>query len=323
LSTVLVTGGLGFIGRSLAHELRMRGKTVRILDNQLRGNAKYLEAAEENYELVLGDIREREVVKKAVEGCSEIYHLAAINGTKNFYNIPRQVLEVGVIGTHLLLDESISQGIKKFLFMSSSEVYQTPKVVPTDESVGLYLPDAVNPRYSYGGSKIAGELMTMNYCRDAMEKAIVVRPHNVYGPNMGFDHVVPELAMKILKARKANPQAKTVDVPLEGNGAASRSFVFIDDFVTGTLLAMDKGEHLHTYHVGTDQEISILDLAKRIARALEIDTNFVPSGLPSGGTMRRCPDISRLRSLGYEPQVELDRGLEMALKTVRDHFDQM
>ncbi|MEL6977875.1 MAG: NAD-dependent epimerase/dehydratase family protein [Pseudomonadota bacterium] len=320
MTKVLVTGGLGFIGRGISEELRARGFDVRILDNQLRGAQEHLRGAASDFDIILGDIRDPDLVRRAVEGCEEVYHLAAINGTKNFYEIPRQVLEVGIIGTHVLLDAAIRSNVPRFLFMSSSEVYQTPASVPTDESASLLLPDSLNARYSYGGSKIAGELMTINYGRDAFERAVIVRPHNVYGPNMGFDHVIPELAMKIMRARRAQTSG-IVEAPLQGDGSATRAFVYIDDFVDGALRAMTAGDHLSIYHVGAEEEIAIIRLAELIAETLGVEARFTPSAAPSGQTQRRCPDISRIRALGYAPQTSLRDGLRLALGSVRAHFE--
>jgi dTDP-glucose 4,6-dehydratase/UDP-glucose 4-epimerase len=92
--------------------------------------------------------------------------------------------------------------IKELVLISSSEVYQTPIIVPTPENVPLIIPDITNPRFSYGGGKIASELMLMNYCKKNFDKAIIVRPHNVYGVDMGFEHVIPQLIKKILFIKK-------------------------------------------------------------------------------------------------------------------------
>lgn len=117
MEKVLVTGGLGFIGRALSEKLRDQGYDVRILDNRLRGDEKYLDGGTDAFDIHIGDIRDPSVVESAVKGCDKVFHLAAINGTKNFYNIPRQVFEVGVVGTHLLLDAAIKEEIGEFLFM--------------------------------------------------------------------------------------------------------------------------------------------------------------------------------------------------------------
>ncbi len=323
MTRVLVTGGFGFIGRGLVERLREQGRTVRVLDNLRRGDETKLRGGAEGVEVMIGDVRDPAVAERAVEGCEEIYHLAAINGTRNFYERPREVLEVGVLGTHNILDAAIRAGARRFLFMSSSEVYQTPSRIPTDETEGLRLPDPLNPRYSYGGSKIAGEIMAFNYGRDAFERLVVVRPHNVYGPDMGFDHVVPEIALKILRARAAAPEAETVEVALQGDGLSTRAFVYIDDFVEGSTLAMDRGAHLGLYHVGTDEEITIRHLAERIAAALGVPTRFTAEAAPAGQTQRRCPDIARVSALGYAPRIGLDEGLARAVASVRAHFETM
>lgn len=322
MADALITGGLGFIGRGLAEGLLARGARVRVLDNLRRGDESKLRRGAADVDVIIGDIRDPDVAERAVAGCDTVYHLAAINGTRNFYERPREVLEVGILGTHNVLDAAIRNGVTRFLFMSSSEVYQTPSRLPTDETEPLRLPDPLNPRYSYGGSKIAGEIMAINYGREAFERLVVVRPHNVYGPNMGFDHVVPELALKILRARAAAPGGEPVAVELQGDGRATRAFVYIDDFVDGAVLAMEAGEHLGLYHVGSEEELSILALAERIAAALGVSARFTTGDAPAGQTQRRCPETARIRALGFAPRVGLSEGLPRALESVRAHFRQ-
>lgn len=312
----LVTGGLGFIGRALTAALIARGHRVRVLDNGVRGIRTLLP---EGAELMMGDVRDPSGVERAMAGVEAVFHLAAINGTANFYERPREVFEVGVLGTHAVLDAALRHRVGRFLFMSTSEVYQAPPVLPTPETVPLVVPDPRNPRYSYGGGKIAGELMTCIYGRDGFDKAVIVRPHNVYGPNMGYGHVIPELAWRILEARCDQPEGP-LDVPLQGNGDCTRAFVYVDDFVEGCLLAFERGEHLGTYHVGAEDEIAIRELAGRIAETLGEKARFWASSAPAGQTLRRCPDISRLRALGYAPRVGLKEGLDRALESVRRDF---
>lgn len=317
---VLVTGGLGFIGRNLSEALLQRGDEVRILDDLSRGSQRLLREAANRFEILHGDVRDEAAVRNAVRGCDRVYHLAAINGTKNFYTRPKDVLEVGILGTLRVIQAIIEAGVEEFLFMSSSETYQTPPTLPTDESVPLCIPDVTNPRYSYGGAKIAGELMAINFGRADITKAIIVRPHNVYGPNMGYDHVIPELAKSILVARRVQ-QTSSPTVPLLGGGSATRAFVYIDDFIAGTLLAMDKGTHLGIYHVGTDTEISIMSLARRIALHLACSVTFESRPVPAGEAARRCPDITKLQMLGYRPKVNLDEGLQRMLPSVIQNIE--
>src|SRR5437667_216869 len=116
---------------------------------------------------------------------------------------------------------------------SSSEVYQSPPRVPTDETAPLSVPDPHNPRYSYGGGKIISELMALNYGRRHIPRVLLFRPHNVYGPDMGWEHVVPQLALRVRKLARAS--AGPVDLPIQGTGKETRAFVHIDDLVKGVL----------------------------------------------------------------------------------------
>jgi nucleoside-diphosphate-sugar epimerase len=96
-----------------------------------------------------------------------------------------------------VLDACIYNNVKNFFLASSSEVYQTPPIVPTDERVPLSVPDVLNPRYSYGGGKIACELLAVNYGRKFFDQMVIFRPHNIYGPAMGWEHVIPQLCMRM------------------------------------------------------------------------------------------------------------------------------
>ncbi len=127
----------------------------------------------------------------------EVHHLAFVNGTEFFYSAPELVLDVGVKGMINVIDACRAEGVGKLILASSSEVYQTPPHVPTDETAPLVVPDPTNPRYSYGGGKIISELMAINYGRKFFERVLIFRPHNVYGPDMGWEHVVPQFAMRL------------------------------------------------------------------------------------------------------------------------------
>jgi len=138
---------------------------------------------------------------------------------------------------------------------------------------------------------------------------LIFRPHNVYGPDMGFEHVVPQFALRLQKLAAAQPQGP-LRFEIQGSGVETRSFCFIDDLVAGVMVMREKGEHLGIYHVGTTEEVAIADLARRIAAQAGRDIELVPGTLAAGGTPRRCPDISKLGKLGYKPRVPLDAGLK-------------
>ena len=187
----LVTGGTGFLGSGLVRGLLAAGATVRSLDNDSRGAKVRLADVADKVELVTGDVREPADVARAVRGVDCVCHLAYLNGTEFFYTKPDLVLEIGVKGMMNVLDACIAENVKDLVLASSSEVYQTPPRVPTDENVPLSVPDVLNPRYSYGGGKIISELLALNYGRKHFERVAIFRPHNAYGPDMGREHVIP------------------------------------------------------------------------------------------------------------------------------------
>jgi nucleoside-diphosphate-sugar epimerase len=224
------------------------------------------------------------------------------------------VLEVGVKGIVNVLDACLAENIGELHLVSSSEVYQTPPRIPTDEAVPLSIPDPLNPRYSYAGGKIISELMALNYGREAIARVIVCRPHNVYGPDMGQEHVIPQLVARMHSLCATSP-AQQIDFPIQGSGKETRAFVFVDDFIDGFLLAMEKGEHRSIYHVGSTEEVTIEALARLVGDRFGRRINIVPGALLEGGTLRRCPDIGRLSRLGYAPKVPLAEGLTRVVKS--------
>jgi nucleoside-diphosphate-sugar epimerase len=308
VSSILVTGGSGFIGSALVKALVRDGHSVRVLDDNSRGAPRRLKDVEGDIKFIGGDIRDPAVVTSAVKGVDEVHHLAFVNGTEYFYSAPELVLDVGVKGMINVIDACRSEGVGKLILASSSEVYQTPLRVPTDESAPLLVPDPTNPRYSYGGGKIISELMALNYGRKFFERVLIFRPHNVYGPDMGWEHVVPQFAKRVKDVAAKTPEGK-LPFEMQGNGQQTRSFCHVDDLVSGVLVMRDHGEHLGIYHVGTLEEITIADLAGRVAAHGGREIELIEKPAPAGGTERRCPDIAKLAKLGYTPKVLLAKGL--------------
>lgn len=309
---VLVTGGSGFIGSALVKALVKSGAKVRVLDDNSRGRPRRLSDVEKDIEFIGGDVRNADAVERAAQGMDEVHHLAFVNGTEFFYSQPDLVLDVGVRGMLNVIDACRKHNIGNLILASSSEVYQTPPQVPTAEDAPLSIPDPLNPRYSYGGGKLISELMAINYGRKYFERVLIFRPHNVYGPDMGFEHVVPQFAMRMKTLGDAQPSGK-LRFDIQGTGAETRSFCHVDDLVAGVMVMREHGEHLGIYHVGTTEEVSIADLARRVASIAGREIDLVPGKLQAGGTPRRCPDISKLAKLGYTPRVSLGDGLKPTL----------
>ena len=165
MSRILVTGGSGFVGSGLVKALVKAGHSVRVLDDNSRGSPRRLAEVAKDIEFVAGDIRDAAQVEKATQDMDEVHHLAFVNGTEFFYSQPDLVLDVGVRGMVNVIDSCRKHNIGTLMLASSSEVYQTPPKVPTDETAPLAIPDPLNPRYSYGGGKLISELMAINYGR--------------------------------------------------------------------------------------------------------------------------------------------------------------
>lgn len=295
----LVTGGDGFIGKSVVKSLIGMGHFVRILDNHFRSTSKF--GDEKLIESMTGDIRDSTTVDSACHGIDAIVHLASINGTKYFYENPSLVAEVGILGMINLTQAAKKFGVKDFTLFSSSEVYQTPRTIPTPENVPLVIPDIRNPRYSYGGAKIASELILTHMSEGVFDFRRIIRPHNVYGPGMNPDHVIPAL---IAKLKVENPELE-----IQGDGKQTRAFCYIEDFASAFNLVISEKSEYQIYNIGVDQETSILNLAKRLLEISGIKKIITISASNEGETLRRCPDIALITSLGFKQQWTLEDGL--------------
>ena len=315
----LVTGGTGFIGAALVRRLLAAGHAVRVLDDQSRGHPRRLNGVLDDIDLVSADVRDRDAVTNAARGMDTIVHLAAVNGTEFFYTKPELVLDVAVRGILAVVDACRANGIGSLVVASSSEVYQTPPMVPTPETVPISIPDITNPRYSYGGGKIATELVALNYGRTAFERVVVFRPHNVYGPDMGWEHVLPQLTIRVADLDRATPQG-VLELPMQGDGSQTRAFVHIDDFIDGLMTVIDAGRHLEIYHIGNPEERTIGEVALAVAACFGRQVRLVHLSLPAGGTPRRSPDITKLAALGFRPKIALSAGLPSLVSWYRDNL---
>jgi len=314
--TYLVTGGAGFLGSALVRRLLREGHRVRVLDNHSRGHVERLADVMASIEYVPGDVRIAGEVERAVEGVDSVCHLAFVNGTEFFYSKPELVLEVGVKGIVNVLDACIRHKVPELVLTSSSEVYQDPPEVPTSEDVPLCILNPLNPRWSYSAGKIISEIMAINYGRNRLSRVLIVRPHNVYGPDMGWEHVIPQFIMRM---EELSGNSDPIRFPIQGTGKQTRSFVFIDDFIDGLMDVIRQGTHLGTYNVGRPDEIAIEELARMVAEIFGRRIEIVPGPEADGGAARRCPNIAKIAALGYRPKVSLREGLAITTKWYREN----
>lgn len=309
--SVLVTGGGGFIGLHLARALAAQGRTVVVAENWSRTggpdeDVKQLRA-QPGVTFVDADLSEAGGWRRLPEGIDQVCHLAAINGTRFFYEKPYEVLRVNLLATVHLVDWLAATGFQgKAVFASSSEVYSGLHAMgalplPTPETVGSAFADLANPRISYGVSKLAGELCVRHGARGW--RWSIVRYHNVYGPRMGREHVIPELCERLNRRED----------PLKLFGATPRrAFCYVDDAVQATQRVLETpSTNGEVINIGNDtEEVTIRDLAERLIRLSGYRPSLEEAPAPEGSTMRRCPDLAKLRRLtGFTPAVALDEGL--------------
>ena len=301
---IVVTGGLGFLGRRVTETLIDAHHSVVVVDNAFRSSQDGVPGAE----LLLGDIRDADLVDDAIKGADLIYHLAAVQGTGNFYSIPDQVLEVNLLGVLNVSRAAARHEVARVFFASSSEVYGEPTIFPTPETEPLVVPTSLNPRWSYGGSKLAGELVVVSFARRHGFDFTIARYHNVFGPKMGWDHVIPQFIRR-LELGEA--------FVVQGDGEQTRSFCWVGDAVEATVAAgLEPRAANEIMNIGNpDEEHSINDLISLLARisGKQIAPRYEP--FEGEGTKRRRPDIARARELlGWAPTTTFEDGLEQTYR---------
>lgn len=314
-SKVLITGGAGSVGLSLSRRLAAQGHEVVIADNFFRGkrDQMFLDTiALPNVTLIEGDLTTREGWNALGGGYDYIYQLVSINGTELFYTIPGEVLRIGVSSImHSLEWMKDVNPEAKIQYTSSNEAYagaldafnQLP--IPTPEDVPLVISDTYNPRWTYAGTKLIGELFFIHYAKEQNLRSVIVRPHNFYGPRNGYGHVIPQFIARI---------TKRVD-PFSIFGADNtRTFCYMDDAVEAMQLVMESEKtDGGTYHIGrpASDEISMEALAHRLFDiAGWHPENIDIEKAPEGSVLRRAPDVTKIeRDTGWKAKTTLDEGL--------------
>lgn len=306
---VLLLGGAGFIGLHLARRLIAEGSSVTIVDDFSRGCDDPDVAALREHpsvQVVSGDLTSPQTWAQLPHGWDQIYLLAAVVGVRNVEQDPSRVVRVNALSALHLLDWVRPD--EPVFFASTSEVYAGAvdagvAWVPSAEDVPVMISDITAPRFSYAISKLLGEAGFIHGSRAGRVRAVVGRFHNVYGPRMGADHVIPEMALRAIRGED----------PFLVRGADQyRAFCHVDDAVEAMLRLMATPRAFgEIVHIGDDTaETNILDLAKLVLRMAQVSPEIQPAPAPPGSVDRRCPDLTWLRNLtGYEPAVGLEDGV--------------
>lgn len=320
---IAITGGAGFIGAYLVKRFVAMGYEVVAIDNFMRGVPDRLHEIDGKFEMKNVDILDLAQLIEATKDCRSIFHLAAINGTENFYKIPDKILEVGVKGMFNIIEACNKNNIKELVIASSAEAYQDPEEVPTKENVILKVPDPTNPRYSYGASKLISEVIAFNYYREHFTKLQIFRPHNIYGPDMGTKHVIPQFVLRLLDLLKeSTSQEDTIGFEIQGDGLETRAFCYIDDLVDALVTMYLHGGHREIYHLGNPEEVNIRQVVDAVFANVEQDYHIIEKPLTAGSVKRRCPDINKVKKLGYAPKVSLKEGVKKTFDWYKQYHSQ-
>jgi UDP-glucose 4-epimerase len=314
-STVVVTGGAGFIGSELVRQLAARGERVVIIDNLVNGKRENVaDVLSRQVMLQVTDVRDIDAVIPHLREARAVYHLACL-GVRHSVHSPHENHDVNATATLKLLAAARHADVPRFVYVSSSEVYGGVQSTPI-------LGDAISedhpafPCTVYGGSKLAGESYTRAYFRTYGYPTVVVRPFNTYGPRSHHEgdsgEVIPKFLLRCLAGRP---------MIVFGDGSQSRDFTFVSDTAAGILLA---GEHPkavgETINIGSGTDVTVASLAKTVAAVTgRPDAEVVHDEPRPGDVYRLIADVSRARALlGFEPRVSMADGLQRLLQWYRD-----
>ena len=315
-SAVLVTGAGGFIGSHLTEQLVRRGARVRCFVRYNSRNDPGLlrmlpYEIQESVEIVMGDLRDPDGVRQAVDDMEIVFHLGAIIPIPYSYVHPREVMATNIGGTLNVLLAAREVGVRRVIHTSTSEVYGTAEYVPIDEKHPL------NAQSPYSASKIAADKLAESFHLSYDLPVVTIRPFNTYGPRQSDRAVIPTIIT----------QALTQDQVLLGAMHPRRDLTYVADTVSGFIAAttVENNVEGQTINLGYGEDISISDLAQRIVQltARDIEIVFDASRIrpPRSEVQQLLADNSQASQLlGWQPQVNLDQGLQTTIEWISNRL---
>ncbi|HVS83814.1 MAG TPA: GDP-mannose 4,6-dehydratase [Pyrinomonadaceae bacterium] len=319
---VLITGGAGFIGSHLSDAYLGRGDEVFIVDDLSTGSFGNIQHLKDHprFHYRIDSVHNRPVTAELVDQCDVIFHLAAAVGVKLIVESPVRTIETNVHGTEVVLSLA-SKKKKKVLVASTSEVYGLSTEVPFREDGNLVMGATTKGRWSYACSKAIDEFLALAYWREKKLPTVIVRLFNTVGPRQTgqYGMVIPTFVKQALSGRP---------ITVYGSGEQSRCFCYVGDVVGALMKLMDDESAVgEVFNVGSNQEITILDLARKVKELTnsKSEITFVPydEAYEEGfeDMPRRVPDISKIDGqIGFRPEKSLDGILESVIEF---HSEQM
>jgi nucleoside-diphosphate-sugar epimerase len=295
---ILITGVAGFLGSHLCDKLLSEGHEVWGIDNFFRGKLENL-PKHKNFKFLEIDLAQNGY---DIENLDIVFHYAAINGTRYFYDIPNKVVDDNIRITQNVL-KSITSSVTKIIYTSSSEIYGPKPAIPTIETQPIELHIDAD-RDSYASSKAIGEFMIKTFCKQKNISYLILRPFNTYGDRMatnGYGQVIPELIERL------NEDTFFI----YGDGTQTRSFCFVDDHVNIANILMTTADN-EVLNIGYDEEVTIDELAKKILKLYKSDKMIETHPAWSNDTKWRKPSLDKLKKyIGEYQYVTLEEGLKI------------